>query len=471
MIGLGLFGVVVFLILALAVAAYAHRYGFAFHRWNTPLGRRGYAVACFFIFATGFNLLRSSVGSRDFDWWIRPITAARVAQWKTEPAYLVLLCALAVLCAYFFVHYSVRRLDDAGLPLATAFLTLIPAVNVIFAAILCILPRSRLSDEELLNPGKPSAWFPRSGLGSAIMAAVVVAIFGVAATYLSTAVFRQYGWTLFVGLPFAMGFLSVYLYGLNGPHSFWRCVGVGMGSVGILGLMLVALAIEGLICVALAAPLALALCIPGAILGYYVKHRGRRADVPQLVGCLALILPLTMAAENRLHTVALATVTTTIVVQAPPQKIWPLLMKLDGLGQPQEFLFQNGAAYPIGTSSNGSGVGASRDCKLSSGAMSERVDVWEVNKRLRFQVLEQPLLLKEMSPYDIKPPHVAEHYLRSMTGEFRLIPLADGSTRIEGTTWYENKLWPNFYWEIFSDDVVHSVHARVLNEIRKQAEK
>jgi hypothetical protein len=34
-----------------------------------------------------------------------------------------------------------------------------------------------------------------------------------------------------------------------------------------------------------------------------------------------------------------------------------------------------------------------------------------------------------------------------------------------------NKIKPGFYWEIWSDYIVHKIHKRVLEHIRQQAEE
>jgi hypothetical protein len=77
--------------------------------------------------------------------------------------------------------------------------------------------------------------------------------------------------------------------------------------------------------------------------------------------------------------------------------------------------------------------------------------------------------MREWSPYTIHPPHL-DGYLVSRRGEFRLIPLDGGRTRLEGSTWYTNRMWPDFYWRLWSDAIIHRIHLRVLNNIKGLAE-
>jgi hypothetical protein len=79
--------------------------------------------------------------------------------------------------------------------------------------------------------------------------------------------------------------------------------------------------------------------------------------------------------------------------------------------------------------------------------------------------------LTELSPYEeIHPPHL-DGFLRSHQGEFRLIELPGGRTRLEGHTWYSVDMYPQIYWKIWTDSIIHSIHYRVLDHIRDVVEK
>ena len=69
----------------------------------------------------------------------------------------------------------------------------------------------------------------------------------------------------------------------------------------------------------------------------------------------------------------------------------------------------------------------------------------------------------------IHPPHL-DNYLRSTRGEFRLIPISETRTRLEGSTWYNLRMSPAGYWSAWSDMVIHRIHERVLEHIRDLSE-
>jgi hypothetical protein len=88
---------------------------------------------------------------------------------------------------------------------------------------------------------------------------------------------------------------------------------------------------------------------------------------------------------------------------------------------------------------------------------------------LAFDVESQPAALQELSPYgDISAPHLRE-FFRSTKGEFRLVRLEGGRTRLEGTTWYELHIYPLFYWRPASEWIVARIHERVLHQIEADA--
>jgi hypothetical protein len=190
----------------------------------------------------------------------------------------------------------------------------------------------------------------------------------------------------------------------------------------------------------------------------------------RLIGGLLLLLPGLMAAEvAREPAPDVREVVSVVVVAASPERVWELVLAFPPLSEPDDWLFRAGVAYPLRAELHGQGVGAIRHCIFSTGTFVEPIDRWETPTLLRFRVAEQPEPMREWSPYTIHPPHL-DHYLVSRQGQFRVEALADGRTRLEGTTWYTNRMWPAPYWGLWSDHIIHRIHLRVLNHIRTVAE-
>jgi hypothetical protein len=118
----------------------------------------------------------------------------------------------------------------------------------------------------------------------------------------------------------------------------------------------------------------------------------------------------------------------------------------------------------------GQGVGAVRRCEFSTGAFVEPITVWEPGKKLAFDVTAQPPSMTELSPYrHVNAPHL-EGYMVSRRGEFRLVGLANGHTRLEGSTFYTLALFPESYWAIWGEQLLHAIHGRVLDHIKQLSE-
>ncbi|MGM0558703.1 MAG: hypothetical protein ACQEVA_20120 [Myxococcota bacterium] len=115
------------------------------------------------------------------------------------------------------------------------------------------------------------------------------------------------------------------------------------------------------------------------------------------------------------------------------------------------------------------GVGAVRYCNFTTGPFVEPITVWDEPHRLAFDVSEHPPAMRETSLYEhLDAPHV-DGYFVSERGQFLLEELPGGKTRLTGTTWYRHEVWPVAYRKVFSDEIIHRIHLRVLNHIAAQA--
>jgi hypothetical protein len=289
---------------------------------------------------------------------------------------------------------------------------------------------------------------------------------------LGTSVFRDYGWTIFVGLPFAMGFLSVLIHSFREERDLWRCLLVANGTVVLVGAGLLLFAMEGAICLLMAAPIAFVIATIGGLLGYGVqKSFWWREESPKLFCTVILSVPLALGLEHQVPPVLpLLAVRSSVVVNASPDKVWRNVIAFSELPPPKELIFQLGVAYPLRAEISGRGVGAVRHCLFSTGPFVEPIEVWDEPRLLKFSVTKNPEPMQEWTPYrDVHPAHL-DGYLESRAGQFRLVPLEGGRTLLEGTTWYYHHLWPADYWQLWSDHIIHTIHLRVLRHVKELSE-
>jgi uncharacterized membrane protein YhaH (DUF805 family) len=412
-----------------------------------------------------------------FNYWVPVRDVARITDLRDgEAVFLGTMVALALPFIWVGVVLTLKRLRSAGLSSRMAVLFFVPFLNLLFFLVLCLVPE-RSSSPTGQEGTQKSSWLmrilPESALGSATVSILFTVPIGLGLALLGSQLLTNYGWGLFVALPFAMGFAAAAIYGVRQPRSLRGCIGVACLSTGLLAAALLALAFEGIVCIIMAAPIAVPLAGFGGACAHRVQRRAQfRRDAPVYLSALLIFVP---GVEWTEHAVAppapIFVVRSAIDVHASPERVWKQVVAFSEIPPPTEWMFRAGIAYPIRAEIVGSGPGAERHCVFSTGAFVEPVEVWDEPRQLKFSVTSNPPPMEEWTPYShIDPPHL-HGFLVSNGGQFLLTALPDGGTRLEGTTWYRHGLWPSEYWRIWSDSIIHRIHMRVLRHIRDEAEK
>jgi hypothetical protein len=277
-----------------------------------------------------------------------------------------------------------------------------------------------------------------------------------------------YGLILFLGVPFLTGFLSVLVYTWNERRECDKCLWVSVWPFLGIGVLVLLWKIDGIICIAMAAPLAIPLGLLGGYIAWYFQPYKSAVLV---TSCLLLLIPPGIVFGHHGPLPRTFQVSTSIVVNASPDVVWRHVTDFPDIAERPLGLFRAGVAYPLRTEIDGIGLGIGRRCVLSTGTLEERVIAWEPPYLLRFGVYSTPPAMRELSPWpDIDPPHLHGFYV-SHRGEFRLTELPGHRTLVVGTSWYSHGLEPAQYWRLWSDYIVHGVHRRVLEHIKALAEE
>jgi hypothetical protein len=221
-------------------------------------------------------------------------------------------------------------------------------------------------------------------------------------------------------------------------------------------------------CVAMALVPAGVLALLGCMLAMTVHSIAATATKTPWSALIAL--PLAAGAESAIQRAPLYEVATSVEVDAPPDVVWRRVVSFPDLDPPTEWIFRGGVAYPMRARIDGEGVGAVRYCEFSTGSFIEPITRWEPPARLSFDVTHDPEPMREWTFWDhVDAPHL-HGFMRSKRGEFRLVPLAGGRTRLEGSTFYELEIYPELYWKAWTDAIVHAIHGRVLRHIARLSE-
>lgn len=312
---------------------------------------------------------------------------------------------------------------------------------------------------------------PNYDLKRATFSIGLTCIMGWTFSYLAIYFFEDYVWGLFVWLPLVMGVVSTVTFGYKYPVSPSALRNNSMLALFLFCLGMLFLAFEGIICLVMAAPIGLLFNWAGYRLGRMILNSRKLGTPPLTTLLFALSVPAFMAFEdNVVYPEIVRSVTTSVEIEATPEAVWKNVVAFPQLAEPQELLFKSGIAYPINAKIQGQGVGAVRYCNFSTGSFVEPITRWDEPTLLQFDVVDQPEPMTELSPYDIHPNHLHGYWV-SQKGQFQLTRLENGYTRLEGTTWYINKIKPDFYWTLWSDYIVHKIHERVLNHIKRESER
>jgi hypothetical protein len=302
-------------------------------------------------------------------------------------------------------------------------------------------------------------------------------VFGLLTVALGTTILQNYGLALFCGVPLSMGILAPLLHGMGARRSYWELLFVSMLAQVVLLLAMIVFALEGFICIFMAAPLWIGVATIGTSLAYaahvymWQDFNQEARGFPIILLLLVLATPTWMGAEHVAPSEPpLLKVSTSLDIAASPKIVWQRVLAFPDMPPPDDWLFCAGVAYPLHAVVIGHGAGAVRYCVFSTGPFVEPITTWDDQHKLAFNVTKSPPTMRELSPYDIHPAHL-EGYFISRKGQFELINLGNGRTRLIGTTWYQNRMFPTAYWRIWSDLIIRRIHQRVLAHIATYAEK
>lgn len=391
-----------------------------------------------------------------------------VAFRQSSYAFYGVLGSMAVPFLWLGVSLTLRRLRTLQRSPWLALLFFVPLVNLVFFLAISF---------DLAPPAAPTNWWneaPKYGpVRRLTIAAIVLVPAAMASIALGTQLLGNYGWGLFVSVPFIVGFVSAAIYNRGRVPNAGESAGIGFVAILIVGIGLLGFGLEGVVCLAMALPIVGPIAmLGGATAAYCAKHGWRAPESPSGVVAGLLLMPLLLVGEHQLRLAPVEyKVVSTVVVHAPPARVWDKLVAFSEIPPPTETLFRAGVAYPIRAEIQGRGPGAVRYCIFSTGAFVEPIEVWQSPELLRFGVRQQPQTMRELSPFNIEPRHLREECFRATCGQFRLVAQPDGTTLLEGTTWYTLRYWPASYWRVWSDAIVHRIHLRVLDHIREVAEQ
>jgi uncharacterized membrane protein YhaH (DUF805 family) len=438
-----------------------------FFAFEGTIGRLPYALSSLAIVALPYAIVWLVFAVLHEPWppswrfWAMPLfalgTLAQVPLFVLPFAFLALLIVYWALAALAF-----RRATDAAADGWIAALAVAPGFQIPTILYLSLLPPRPQPAVTTATPEGRMEW--RSA-AQGVLTGMALTLFGVA---VSALVFGSYGFGIFVLTPFVIGAATAFLANRVRDIGWRRTHQLTLLALALGGTALVLVALEGVVCIALASPLAYVTALVGALLGRAAAQRPGRRGRSTLTAFV--LLPAMFASEQAFPATTTFATDESIDIAAPPPAVWQALIHMDRIDIPPSLPFRLGVAYPLRGEIAGSGVGAIRTGVFSTGIALERVTEWRDGRALAFVVLSDPPAMHEMSPYaHVNAPHV-HGYFRTVSTRFEIVPLAGGKSRLVEHTVHALRLDPILYWLPLARWIIHQNNTRVLASVRQHAE-
>lgn len=275
-------------------------------------------------------------------------------------------------------------------------------------------------------------------------------------------------------MPFAMGCITVYFAEIGEPQRIRAWIFLPwVPLVAALGATMLVL-LEGMICVAMFAPLAMILASVGGLLGGLAARLIRSNRAKRVTMACVLVLPMVTSPWEKqvLYQYQEREVENVIDIAASPEVIWRNIERVRAIRPdelPTSWSRRIGFPDPVEATLSHEGIGGVRNATFS-GKLSflETVDVWEPRHKLGFTIAAQT---------DLIPPTTLDEHVRVggpyfdvLRGEYRLEPLKYGTTRLHLSSRHRISTDFNWYAHLWTDAVMSDLQKRILFVIRRRCE-
>ncbi|GJM34281.1 MAG: hypothetical protein DHS20C18_32820 [Saprospiraceae bacterium] len=272
-----------------------------------------------------------------------------------------------------------------------------------------------------------------------------------------------------VGLPVLMGFLTIWLWKDTKvlQSKILQFVYAGIPIICFFLITLV-LAIEGWACWLMMLPAFLILSGIGGLIGGNLKNKRNN----KLYASVLILLPFILGPiEHQLTPPkTIYRVITSIEIKGAAETIWDNVTRVRTIADAEDhsrYTKWLGLPRPIKAELDFNGVGAHRKAIFDKGLVfDEDVTEYEDLKRMKFTITA--------NPYDIPSTTMDKHiviggdYFDVLTGEYRLISLADHHYRLELDSEFVLSTTFNYYAGFWAKLIMKDIQVNILRVIRER---
>jgi hypothetical protein len=229
---------------------------------------------------------------------------------------------------------------------------------------------------------------------------------------------------------------------------------------------------EGVVCVLILSPLWLMSGMLGSYVTFHLRRiitRGKSYCVTALaLPLMAILIEPSIEMPRRDYAV-----TRSIVVAAPPEKIWPLLRGIPDVGVAEGCwnVSQDivGIPRPLSARLFGEGIGAERTANWGAHvAFKERIDVWQENRQIGWQFDFNGSRGWEFTDRHLVPD---SPYFRVTTGGYSLTPVDAHRTLVTLHTRYWIATPVNAYAALWGELFLGDLEDNLLAIVKGRAER
>lgn len=264
----------------------------------------------------------------------------------------------------------------------------------------------------------------------------------------------NYGATFFVVFPLAVGF-SIGTHETPEQRGMLSLVLALLIFVGFL----LAGALEGLVCVAMALPIFLIAMGIGYLIQRARKTRKPRDITDHLINSLsplALLLILNPVEQAILPEPGLVEIETSVLLPYEAELVFDQVKQMDKLDAEKPWGIWLGLPAPYRCILEADTIGAKRHCLFANGSILAEITRYEKGKVLEMDVVDYSLTGREWF-----------HFVDA-TYTFERV---EGQTRITRTSSYKSVLYPRLYWKPIEGWGIAQEHEFVLASLRKNLEE
>jgi hypothetical protein len=307
-------------------------------------------------------------------------------------------------------------------------------------------------------------------IASTLVGAVVYGLIARLAFSESLPIAEPMTFTFIFLVPLAVGYVSV-AGSPPGDRKAFTGVLLALGATFMLLVTVLAVGVEGLICVVMMTPVFFVMALAGGALAIIVRSiRNRRMRATAFV--LVLVLPYAAGPlEQQIPQLqSRRVVENRIRIRADAQTVWSQIIRVPAI-RPEEyrttFIHRIGFPRPIEATLSHEGVGGVREASFERGVLfRETVIDWVPQRRLSFTIAVDSIPTKTLDQHVT----VGGEYFDVLDGTYEIVPIS--AEEVELRLWSTHRLSTHFngYASLWTDFVMRQIQGNILEVVRDRAE-